>query len=190
MNRHHVSVAELPESLRSALKSTGYGGKDIAIEARETASVIDAGSDGRRGFVVLVDLATGRAETHMGSWGGANMFNTANAVDRDSTERAILPGMAVIKGSEGGTSGQVFAHICLHPSNIAKFLPVQSDLNARELKILGTFNLISSYRKVEQAEMKVTTTELDGLVGKGLITRNKAGACALTTAGKNAKPKY
>lgn len=186
----YVAVTELPESIQRALKSVGYGRKDIDIEPRETVAMAFGGGDGYRGFVVLVDLATGRTERHMGSWGGANMFNPKNAVDLDTTDRAIHVGMAVIKGYEGG-SRPVSATVYLHPDNVVKLLPAKPTLTERELLVLGTFNYKGgSYRKAEQARLNVTEDELADLVRKGLITRNRAGACQLTTTGRNARPPY
>lgn len=179
-------VSGLPASVQRALKSTGYGRRDIGIDARESVAMAIGGGDGYRGFVVLVDLATGRAETHTGSWGGSNMFNRTNAVDLDNTDRAIHVGMAVIKGHQGG-GRPVCATVYLHPANVAKLLPAKPTLSERHQSILATFGYISSYRKERQAELKVTTEELDELASLDLITRNRAGACQLTTAGKNAR---
>ena len=71
----YVQTRELPPSLQSALQSVGYGRRDIAVYAAETTSVACAGGQGQRGFVLLVNLATGSRESHQGSWGGPNMFN-------------------------------------------------------------------------------------------------------------------
>jgi len=191
MTTTYVSTTELPESIQQALKSVGYGRKDIGIEPDETVSMqTGAAGAGRRAFVVLVDIATGRSERYMGSWGGANMFNPGNAVDLDSEERAIHVGLAVIKGAEGGDR-PVYATIHLHPDNVVKLLPAKPTLTERELLVLGTFNYKGgSYRKAEQARLNVTEDELANLVRKGLISRNRAGSCQLTTAGRNARPPY
>ena len=102
-------------------------------------------------------------------------------------EGALTRGMAVIKGHEGG-SRPVCATVYLHPDNVVKLLPAKPTLTERELLVLGTFNYKGgSYRKAEQARLNVTEAELADLVRKGLISRNRAGACQLTTAGKNAR---
>lgn len=181
----HVATRELPECLQSALRSCGYARKDIPCIARETASMVGYSGEGRKAFVVLVDLATGRTESHEGSWGGANMFNPSNAVDLDTAERPIIPGMAVIKGTRGYHG--VFADIYLHPENVAKLLPAKPEVTEREASILGTFGYKPGYRQEYWREMKVATEELDSLVARGFLSRNKAGAISITTQGKNAK---
>jgi hypothetical protein len=179
----YVTITELPDTITSALKSVGYGRKDINVEPRETVSVQDMGSSGRRGFVVLVDIATGRTELHQGSWGGANMFNPANAVDLDGAERQIIPGMAVIKGSEGDT---VYATLYLHPDNLVKMLPAKPEVTKREAGILYVFCAYkSSSRKEELARKGVTPAELASLVTRGFLSVNKVGT-TITTTGKNA----
>src|SRR5258708_7518672 len=125
----YVSLKDLPDTIVSALSSVGYHSKDINVEAQETVSMFDSGGAGRRGFVVLVDIATGRCERHLGSWGGSNMFNPRNAVDLDTQERAIIPGMAVIKGSEGE---RTYATLYLHPDNLVKMLPAKPEVSDRE----------------------------------------------------------
>lgn len=184
----YVQTSELPETLQSALLSCGYHRKDIEVEARETASVRVGGGSGYRGFVVLVDIATGRQETHTGSWGGANMFNPKNAVDLDGTERPIVPGLAVIKGSQGG-GRPVYATIALHPDNVAKYLPAPPAVTEREGKILGYIPYKSDYRKKELERMGATAEEVEALVSRGFIARNRGGAMSLTTAGRNARGK-
>jgi hypothetical protein len=182
----YVQVAELPESLQGALKSVGYGRKDINIEAREQVYMADGGGEGFRAFVVLVDLATGRAERHDGSWGGANMFNPRNAVDLDDTPRTIIPGMAVVKGHIGGDR-PVGATVYINPENVAKLLPAKPDVSDREKQLLGVMGYKSGYRKEELARMRATDAEIDALVSRGFLSRNKAGAISLTTEGKNAR---
>src|SRR5262245_1061305 len=176
----YVQVAELPESLTRALAAVDYRKADINVEARERTSMLEPGGLGMREFVVLVDLATRRSETHMGSWGGANMFNPNNAVDLDTTDRAIIPGMAVIKGHEGGGTR---ATIYLHPENITKLLPAKSDVSEREGRILGYLAYKANYRRECLDQMGCKPEEIDSLVSRGFIARNKAGAISLTTAG-------
>jgi hypothetical protein len=181
----YVDTRDLPDSLRASLSDAGYHRKDIAIEPRETASMVGFSGQGRKAFVVLVDLATGRTESHSGSWGGANMFSPQNAVDLDTTERPIPPGMAVIKGTSGYHG--CFATIHLHPDNVARLLPSKPEVTEREASILGTFGYKPGYRKERWQEMGVTPIELDALISRGMLSKNRAGAISITTAGKNCK---
>ena len=185
MKTIHVAVKELPEVLQSTLRSIGYHKSDIGIEASETASLFDAGSDGRRGFAVLVDLTTGRSERHMGSWGGANIFNPTNSVDLDTNEYTLPPNGCVILGSEGYKG--VFASIVLNSQNVAKLLPVSTDeVSDKDRAILYAYGALKSgtYRQDELRRIKATETEISSLISRGYLKQNKVGI-AITTLGKN-----
>lgn len=183
----YSKVSELPETLQSALKSIGYSGKDIRLEAKEEVSAQVMGGDGRRGFCIIVNLSTGEKKEMIGSWGGANMFNTTNAVDLDSSSYAIPLDVAVIKGSMGNS---VFADITLHPKNIIGLLGTsKAQLDERDRWILGTFKgLTSAGRKYEWARNNDVPSEddLNKLAGLGYLKRSKNGATQITTEGKNA----
>lgn len=59
---------------------------------------------------------------------------------------------------------------------------------AFERKILAIFHNLKPFaRKDYLAENKVTPVEVDSLVSRGYLSRNKAGATQITTEGKNAK---
>jgi len=182
----HCEIKTLPDSLRSALSAVGYGKRDIAVRPVETLSMHAEASDGSRGFVLLVDLATGRREEHWGSWGGANMFNPRNAVDLDTTPRPVPPGMAIVKGSKGG---HVFATVYISPANTAALLPAKSELTDRQRSILAQYKSLTSAGRANEwsryPESKPTDAELGELVALGLLSRNRAGAVSITTAGKN-----
>ncbi len=187
--RLYVPVRELPDSLRAALSSVGYGRADIEVEARDSVSPRVGGGEGKRGFVLIVDLATGRTEEKLGSWGGSNMFNPANAVDLDGNDYAIPEGVAVIKGTQGHP--RVFAALYLSPVNVAKMLPGPAETTERERYLLDCYaGLTSAGRKEHWARRRGTApteAELDALVARGFVTRNRAGADAITTAGRNAR---
>lgn len=179
MSSVYSQVKELPLILQRALKSIGYYKKDISIEGKETVSVQDSGGDGRRGFVVLVDLVANSYRKSYGSWGGANMF-TANVVDSDDKEHAIPPNGAVITGCEGG-GHPTLANLYLHPSNIVKFLPPKVELtDAERIALEQMSTLKPGYRDT------VPPPVLASLLTKGLAKQNKAGAVQITTAGKTA----
>jgi hypothetical protein len=180
-----VSVRELPPCLQRALESVQYGAKDVALVAAETVCLLDPGGQGRKGFAVLVNLETGERKKLEGSWGGANMFNPSNSVDLDRADYTLPPGGAVVQGSIGYP--RTFARILLHPTNLVPLLPPKPELSDRQQRIMRMYNgYTSAYRKEELTRMKVTPAEIDDLVAKGLLSRNKAGATQITTAGKNA----
>jgi hypothetical protein len=84
------------------------------------------------------------------------------------------------------------ASIYIHPTAIAPLLPAAPAISDRDKSILLAFrSLTSAGRKDEwsrNAASRPTTEELDRLVAAGLLSRNKAGAMAITTEGRNAVP--
>jgi len=104
------------------------------------------------------------------------MFVT-NRVDSDDSEHTMLPGVAVITGSIGE---KTYAYLTLHPENLVALLPAKVEVSARQKEILESImTLKSSYRP------KYPEAEIDELVTKGLLKKNKAGAISITTEGKN-----
>lgn len=115
------------------------------------------------------------------------MFNPQNPIDLDDSEHAMTPGGAVISGTIGQTT---YARVILHPQNVAKLLPpAWSDVTDKERKILAAVGGLKSgpYRKEALARLQATDADMDTLVQKGLLSKNKAGAISITTAGKNAR---
>jgi len=178
-----VQVKELPEVLQKALKSVGYGRRDINVSARAEVDLNPYAGEGQKGFAVVVNLATGVYKASEGSWGGANMF-VARSIDTAQASYPLPPDGAAIVGTSGyhGTS----ASISVHPSALAPLLPGNADVTERERRILAMLGFTSAYRKELFADNKVTPDEVDALVAKKLVAKNKAGALSLTTAGKNA----
>jgi len=183
----YAKVKELPEAIQALLAEIGYHRVDISVEAAEKVSPLYAGSSGRKGFFAIVDLANSRHALHYGSWGGGNCFNPTNQVDLDGNYYQIPPNVATVSGSVGDTT---YATVTVRPDTIVPLLPAASNtLTAREKWILYTFSgLTSAGRKNEwERERKPpTATELDEMVAKGWLKRNKAGAMSITTEGKNA----
>ena len=168
----HIETKELPQTLQDALNAAGYRRKDIALRACESACLTDAGSEGRRGFVVFVNLVTGQSKATRGSWGGANIFNPRNAVDLDTNEVPIPEGVAVIQGSEG--YGPTFASVLLNPANVAALLPARAEVTDHERAILGIYRGIKGgYRQGELERINATLSEVDSLVDRGLLKRNR-----------------
>lgn len=181
----YVEVKALPAEVQRALSSVGYGRKDIQIEASERAYP-NQGGDGQRGFMVVLNLATGESRVAYGSYGGANPFQ--KTVD-DLEEVTLQPGMMVITGVTGGNQ-PVYAKIKAHPSNMAAMLPAAPALSERELIVLYAFRALKGgeYRQQHFRDYKVKQSEIDALAAKGLIKVNKAGAAQITTEGRNAFP--
>jgi hypothetical protein len=184
----YVPTKELPESVRRALKEIGYGKTDIGLKASETVSVGQGGGDGRRSFYAIVSLDGSVAhKVEYGSWGGANPFETKR-VDHDQQKHPIVPGYAVIVGSEANGT-KVYCTMHVHPSNFAPMLPAKAELNDHLRGILRIFaSYTSAGRKNEwerSPQTKPTEADYEILIGLGLLKKNSAGAVSITTAGKN-----
>lgn len=192
-----VATKELLPSMLKILKSVEYNKHTITISAVTSISPFDAGGDGQRGFFIAFYIDTGKILVEeYGSWGGANMFNPTNRVDLDSKSYTIPPGVAVIKGSEGG---HMYANIYVRPENLAPLLEEPVDLTEEEKSILGALQLKSGYKieEINRINKKYTTYDfrkngyvlsklgeqvIDSLRERGFI---KPGNLGLTIKGKN-----
>ncbi len=181
-----VRTRELPDALKEALRQIGYAGQDVPVEVATEVSPYSPAGEGSRGFSAVIELATGRSKVHHGNWGGGSPATQAQ-VDVDDRSSPLLPGFAIIKGSTGA---RTFATIYLNPENVAKYLPAPVELTPRELGILAQYRALSSSGRKDEWERYPATRpseeEINALVAKGLLSKNKAGAVALTTDGKNA----
>lgn len=178
----HVPVRELPDALRAALKTVGYGAKDVGVTPQEAVTPNAYAGEGQRGFVIIVNLETGKRETLGGDWGGGGM--SIKPIDAASQDVRIPPNGAVIIGTEGHP--RTMASIYVHPDVIAKLLPPTAAVTDREQMILRTIrSLTSAGRKEVFGDQRVQPAEVDALVARGLLARSKAGAVSITTAGKN-----
>lgn len=189
-----VETRELPDSIQKALKSVGYGRRDIAVSTGTSFVLQNGGASGKKSFSTIVNLDTGMFKTEMGSWGGANMFNQT-LTDDDNTRRPLPPGIAVIQGSLGGGE-PTYATIMVHPSTLAPLLPAPAGTDGptedevKALDIIG--GLISSARKTAfdregLGAYGASNPIVDSLAKKGLVKTTANGAVAITTAGKNAR---
>jgi len=179
----HVPVKELPDSLRSALKRVKYGSRDIGVVAQDKVEPNPYAAEGQKGFVLVIDIASGRSRDLEGSWGGASP-NSPSEIDFANRPVPIPEGGAVIIGVQGYP--QTMATIYVHPRTIAAMLPPAAETTEREQTILRTIrSLNSAGRKEVFGREKVTPAEIDALVARGLLSKTKAGAVSITTAGKN-----
>lgn len=185
-NEFVLPVKELPESLRSALASVGYGRPDIKIIVSEREQIASAYGDGYRAFAIGVNVSTGERKQHTGSWGGANPFSSTVVDAQPSID--LPPGMALIMGQEGG-GRPVYATITVGPGTLnPALLPATSDVTERERSILAIFGGIKGgHREGYLRRFKVEPAEIASLIARGYLTRNKAGAMSITTKGKNAR---
>jgi hypothetical protein len=189
MSPVYVETKTLPETILTALAGAGFKRPTIGVYVREQACMSSPSGEGMRGFTMLLDIDTGRHETHFGSWGGSNPF-TASPVDGDTSMRPLPPNGCVISGHEGGGK-PVYATLTIHPSRAAKFLPAPKDELSKRLScLMAVFARFNSRGRAEWFERhgKATESELAELEAMGFIKRNKAGAVTCTAAGKNIAP--
>lgn len=195
----YLLVRDLPRSLQAALREVEYGKKDIEVKARETFDPSAAGGGGRRGFVAACKMDdSGTYEIEWGSWGGENPFT--RTVEGYQGEIPIPPEVAFIRGSiGGGIPTMASVYVSPHAMNPA-LLTAGPEVTPKEAKILAIFKqLKSSYRPeyldrlqekegIESSRARQATTdrEVDSLIERGFLSRNKAGSVSITTEGRNA----
>lgn len=183
----YVLVKDLPSVVQTALTDVGYGRVDIRVETGSTVVLSSSGGSGLRSFAILIDLSANRAETHWGSWGGANMFNPTNAVDNDSRSYPLPDHGVAITGSRGG-GRPVYAVLHIPTAMVARLLPQATvEVSEDEKNALYCYkSLKSGYRQRELERLNVPAGTVDALVTRGFLKRNRAGAVSITTEGKNA----
>lgn len=166
-----------------------YRRADVRVEAVTTLDPTVAGGDGMRGFVTIVNLATGASETRRGSWGGDNPWSRS-PVDR-AESFTLPPDCAVVKGTTG--HGGTFATVYARPEDVGRFLPPAPEdadtLTDADQQAIYCFAAIKGgeYRRDEMRRRGVTEATVDSLVERGYLKRNRAGATQITTKGKNAR---
>lgn len=187
-----IETRELPEAVRVALERVSYGRKDVEVRVTRDLVMSSAGSKGRRAFVLMVNLSTGEVDGQYGSWGGENMFNPRNPVDRDSRAYQLPPNGVVVLGSQGYP--QTFLTLYVSPDLIDRtMLPAAAEeLTKEELDGVYAHACIKggAYRREELRRRNVRAETVDGLVSRGYLSENRAGARQVTTAGRNALGDY
>jgi hypothetical protein len=158
----------------------------VAVEPAETFRLAGGFGNGYRGFAVAINMGTGETRGLYGSWGGGNPFERKQ-VDNDDRAHPIPVNGAAFVGQEGGgrpVSGKLY----VRPDQVVALLPAADPVSDRERSLLAIFGGIKGgYRREYLAAAKATEAELDALVARGFLARNKAGATSITTAGKNAR---
>lgn len=189
MGTEYVAVKDLPEAVQYALESVGYGRRDIGtVTAERTEIGRGAMGDGYQGFTVLVDVLTGAVHTERGSWGGSNPF-TSTPVDDDSGQYVIPPHGVVITGQRGG-GRPVFATLHIPAAMRSMILPAATDdapLTEDEERVIYAHRSLKGghYRREYLERHRVSPDAIDAMIERGYVTRNRAGATAITTAGRN-----
>lgn len=186
----HIEVKELSPVVRAALKSVGYGAADVRVEATETVSSYSGANQGQRGFLLALNLQTGAREGFHGNWGGGGLAAPANPVDAEVSIPIPEHGI-VIKGQQGYP--RTFATIYAHPHAVGAYLlpsgEALAELSELEQQAIYCFAAIKGgeYRRDEMRRRGVDAETVDGLVERGYLKRNRAGATQITTKGKNAR---
>lgn len=185
MKTVHVQTKDLPDFVKSVLRTNNYNRPDVAVVIADgPVSVGGPVNDGQRGYTVAVDLATGNvSQTIMGSWGGGE----GTALDRGATVN-VPQNFAVIDGETGHVP---YARIIVAPGTMAGALPEHIDLTDLQRQILGMVRSLNSrgrkdecsYRGISETQYMEVCQELATM---GLVKINKAGAVAITTKGRNA----
>lgn len=192
MVSEYVATKDLPDVVREALKSVGYGRADIAVETGTTVTLSSSGGKGSRAFATLVNLANRTYQTSWGSWGGQNAFTPDNPVDNDSNSYPLPAHGVAIRGSRGG-GRPVFATLYVPSAMRAKILPAATaELDETDKTALYCYKVYKGgeYRRDELNRHKIGETVISSLVDRGYLTRNRAGATAITTTGRNAVGDY
>jgi hypothetical protein len=185
----YVNVRDLPAPIQSALKAVEYGRPDIRVEASEKVQLGDMGAgNGYQSFACLVNLSTGEHRVIRGSWGGINMFDRTNPVDNDMGQYA-LPGDGVVITGQRGGGRPVYAVLNIPASMVSRMLPSgqKVELTDQERDVLAVFvGMKSSYRSEWLQRHAIPESVVTGLVSRGLLKENRAGARQVTTDGRNA----
>ncbi len=182
----HVETKGLAPAIREALRSVGYGGRDIAVVPAETIEAATGADRGQRGFMIMVNLDTGGRKVMQGSWGGSNMFVTTTDDVRESVP--LPPNGVVLKGTTGYP--RTFATLYANPKLVALLAPGGEDeLTDEEQQAIYCFAAIKGgqYRRDELRRRGVAEAAVTGLVERGYLKQNKAGSIQITTKGKNAR---
>lgn len=185
----YLATSSLPAAIQNVLRGVSYGKADIRVDTAESISPADFGSDGRKAFFAVVNLATGQNDIQWGSWGGPNIYNPQNRVDLDTQSYPIPPGVAVIKGSIGG---QTWATVYVAPETMAPLLPPApaAALSKLDQCVLVMYKSLTSAGRKDEAIRKgirpsVMQEAVMRLAALGFLKVNKAGSAQVTTAGKN-----
>lgn len=120
--------------------------------------------------------------------GGPNPFESkpVDQIYRPPIE--LPPNVAVITGYESSGYGYpCSATIRVNPVTLTPMLPPVEELNKNELACLYCYDAIKAGKYRSQYLAGLKQEVIDGMVARGYLERNKAGATKITTKGKNAR---
>lgn len=218
MESRFFDTKSLPSGIVKALHAVGYRSPTVSVRVADDVSIFSCGGSGVRGFAVVVhEMHSPTREELWGSWGGPNPFTKPSGVDNPAERRTVPERGAVITGSSGrsvyavvSVRGDVFRALVPAETQIAADM-IASGASVDAVKsadpacavtngdswVLACFAYKSAYRKEQIANLRDATNgvvgsdaHIDSLVARGFISRNKAGACSLTTSGRNARAKH
>lgn len=181
-----ILARDVPPALLAAFPT--YKGRTFQVRACESVTIMDTTwSGGTKCTYTLVELATGRVaplDTSRKSVKPGDPFGWIPDVEGQSFR--IPPGYVVAEHSHfcGKDMGITFH---ANPADLTPLLPPAVELTERERLILGIFvGYTSAGRKEYLPRHKVTEGEIQGLIARGFLSRNKAGATGATMEGRNA----
>jgi hypothetical protein len=168
--------------VESALRGYAYHRADVQLSAATHIDPSTSPFGGNRAVFAIIDLASGHLEAWVGSYGGPQLF-APTALDTARGEVPVPVGCVVLRGETGGRGA--FFHLYAHPETLTALLPAPTaDVTPEERKTLAVFRGIKSSHRAQY--LRGLTHLVDGLVARGYLKRNKAGATQITTQGKNA----
>lgn len=194
-----LKIKDLPQMIQDSLSSIGYGKADIKVSIQDSFSFSSGGMQGLRQGYTLLNMTTGEKKSMVGSWGGANTFDTVNMVDNDNREHAIPDSGLVIDYTSG--YGPVMAELLVSKMNVFPALAAPVDTLSQDekqvLTVLESYKAfarkeyLTGYRASYEKNFRVMSQiDLDNtyiiLQKKGFIKINKIGSVSITTEGKNA----
>lgn len=191
-------VREIPEAIPVFIAGKDKvpifsAGRD-RIEIRAEVGLCLPANDGERRSIVFYSAGGRCLEAHTGTWGGnggAFLRNGPGPVDSGDERRPVPVDGRVEKIREGGRlPGKT---VVLHPLSAWRILPdlpaktVISDVEKKTLlTIRGTKSgyRADAFRRQGLGQYSRDNPAITSLLAKGLLSVNKAGAIALTDAGK------
>ena len=159
----------------------------IKVRTGETYHVADYWDGGSRTYCGFVELATLRTVTSDAIPLDARQ-ERGNPYNLPILDVELPPGVCVVEhvifcGKDRGY------RIVLRPENVAPLLPpAGAELPPRDRRILYAFRSLKSgpYRQEALQGLRASSEDFDRLVASGHLSRNRAGAMAITSEGRAA----
>jgi len=189
----YIEINQLPQCIQNVIGQIRYFRKDIEVKTNNTFAIGYSAGSGCQAFTYIVNIKTGKTiDCQVGSWGGANIFNKDNKVDRDFSPKDLPVDVAIIKGSRGG-SCSVYATITIHPDTDFPVGCLIEGLSEKEQKAINIIVGIKGGYRQEYfsrnglGKYGADNPIINSLSEMGLVKINKRGAIQTTTQGRNAR---